>query len=108
MLAGTAVVAFLPYAWSGILATAVLWVGMLVPESCGRSAGLARSGCCDSGRLDLLFGLGLGLLLRIVQGWLELAAGASGALPSYPMIGGRLPSGFVFTEVLSAGRRSPR
>lgn len=100
VLAGTAVVAFVPYAWSGILATALLWAGMVAgivwAFSRSRPAGLLRFG-----PTDLVFGLGLGVLLRIVQGWLDLAAGASGVLPSYPMVGGSLPSGFLFSEVLS-------
>ncbi len=100
VLAGTTVIAFLPYAWSGILATAILWVGLLAgivwAFSRSRPAGLLRFG-----PTDLVFGLGLGVLLRVVQGWLELAAGASGALPSYPKIGTGLPSGFWFTDVLS-------
>lgn len=37
----------------------------------------------------------------MVQGWLAVAAGGSGALPSYPSIGGSLPSGFVFADVIA-------
>ncbi len=37
----------------------------------------------------------------MTQGWIAVAAGGSGALPSYPSIGGSLPSGFVFTDVLA-------
>nr|WP_255727230.1 MULTISPECIES: CPBP family intramembrane glutamic endopeptidase [unclassified Nesterenkonia] len=39
---------------------------------------------------DILWGLGLGVLLRIVQGWLEVAAGSPGGLPSYPTLNGDL------------------
>ncbi|WP_457102047.1 CPBP family intramembrane glutamic endopeptidase [Microbacterium sp. P5_E9] len=100
VLAGTTVVAFIPYAWSGMLGTALLWAGMLAgiiwAFTRSRPVGLLRFEPSD-----LVFGLGLGVLLRIVQGWLELTAGASGALPSYSTIGTDLPSGFWFTDVLS-------
>lgn len=90
----------LPAAWGGQAATAVLWLGMLVPIvwafARARPAGLLRFRL-----LDLLWGVGLGLILRMVQGWLAVAAGGSGALPSYPSIGGSLPSGFVVTDVLA-------
>jgi membrane protease YdiL (CAAX protease family) len=90
----------LPAAWGGLAATGVLWLGMLVPVvwafTRSRPAGLLRIRW-----LDLLWGVGLGLLLRMVQGWLAVAAGGSGALPSYPSIGGSLPSGFLFADVLA-------
>ncbi len=99
VLLGTAVTVFVP-ALGGLAATAVLWIGMLVPIvfalSRSRPAGLLRFRF-----LDLLWGVGLGLILRTVQGWLEVATGGSGALPSYPSIGGSLPTGFVFTDVLA-------
>jgi membrane protease YdiL (CAAX protease family) len=100
VLAGTALTLVLPPAWGGLAATAVLWIGMLLPVvwafSRSRPAGLLRITW-----LDLLWGVGLGVLLRMVQGWLSVAAGGSGALPSYPSIGGSLPSGFVFTDVVA-------
>ncbi|MFD5213438.1 type II CAAX prenyl endopeptidase Rce1 family protein [Microbacterium sp. NPDC058345] len=37
--------------------------------------------------VDVVYGLGFGLILRMVQGWLEVAAGASGALPAAPYEG---------------------
>jgi CAAX protease family protein len=100
VLAGTVLTLVLPPAWGGPAATAVLWIGMLLPIvwafARSRPAGLLRIRW-----LDLLWGVGLGLILRMVQGWLSVAAGGSGALPSYPSIGGSLPAGFVFADVLS-------
>ena len=100
VLVGTGLTLMLPVTWSGLAATAVLWIGMLMPIvwafARSRPAGLLRIRW-----LDLLWGVGLGLILRMVQGWLALAAGGSGALPSYPSIGGSLPAGFVFTDVLA-------
>ena len=96
---GTLVTVLMP-SWGGLAGTAVLWLGMLVPIvwafTRSRPAGLLRFRF-----LDLLWGIGLGLILRTVQGWLEVAAGESGALPSYPSIGGSLPSGFLFSDVLA-------
>lgn len=97
VLLGTGLSVFMGASWS---TTVVLWVGMLVPIvwafTRSRPAGLLRFRF-----LDLLWGVGLGLILRTVQGWLAVAAGGSGALPSYPSIGGSLPTGFVFTDVLA-------
>jgi membrane protease YdiL (CAAX protease family) len=99
VVVGTLVTVLLPSA-GGLAATAVLWLGMLVPIvwafTRSRPAGLLRFRF-----LDLLWGVGLGLILRMVQGWLAVAAGGSGALPSYPSIGGSLPSGFLFADVLA-------
>jgi membrane protease YdiL (CAAX protease family) len=99
VVVGTLVTVLLPSA-GGLAATAVLWLGMLVPIvwafTRSRPAGLLRFRF-----LDLLWGVGLGLILRMVQGWLAVAAGGSGALPSYPSIGGSLPAGFLFSDVLA-------
>jgi membrane protease YdiL (CAAX protease family) len=100
VLLGSVLTLVLPGSWAGLAATAVLWLGMLVPIvwafARSRPSGLLRIRW-----LDLLWGLGLGVILRMVQGWLSVAAGGSGALPSYPSIGGSLPAGFLFTDVLS-------
>lgn len=99
VLLGTLVTVLVP-SWGGLAATGVLWLGMLVPIvwafARSRPAGLLRFRF-----LDLLWGTGLGLILRMVQGWLAVATGGSGALPSYPSIGGSLPSGFVFADVIA-------
>lgn len=96
---GTAVTVLVPAA-GGMAATAMLWLGMLVPIvwafTRARPVGLLRIRF-----IDLLWGVGLGTLLRMAQGWIAVAAGGSGALPSYPSIGGSLPSGFVFSDVLA-------
>jgi uncharacterized protein len=38
--------------------------------------------------VDLLWGIGLALLLRVAQGWIAVAAGGSGALPTSAVEGG--------------------
>lgn len=72
-----------------VLSSALLWIGMAVPVVIAivrsRPRGLFRFRWTD-----ILWGLGLGVLLRIVQGWLEVAAGSPGGLPSYSTLGGEL------------------
>ena len=100
ILIGTAITVFVPAAWAGLAATIVLWAGMLAgivwAFSRSRPIGLLRLAPAD-----VIFGLALGILLRFVQGWLEIGAGGSGALPSFPTIGGQLGTEFLFTEVVS-------
>jgi membrane protease YdiL (CAAX protease family) len=100
LLAGSALQVFLPGTLSALIGTGLAWVGMLVPIviafSRSRPVGLLRLR-----PLDLLYGVALGLILRLTQGWLEMAAGGSGALPSYPRIGGSLPDGWWFTDAVS-------
>lgn len=100
VLLGTVMSLVLPGVLGSYAATGMLWLGMLVPIVWAfvrsRPAGLLRVRW-----LDILWGVALGLLLRMVQGWLAVAAGGSGALPSYPSIGGSLPEGFVFADVIA-------
>jgi membrane protease YdiL (CAAX protease family) len=85
--------------WGSPTGTAILWVSMIVPVIWGfarsRPIGLLRFEA-----VDVVWGLGIGILLRIVQGWLA-AAGGDTALPSYPTIGGGLPIGWWFDGVLA-------
>ncbi len=77
--------------WAPIVATAILWLAMLIPTvwalSLARPAGLFRFRATD-----LLFGLVLGVFLRMVQGWVDVAAGGSGAFPSPALVDGALPA----------------
>nr|WP_243847470.1 CPBP family glutamic-type intramembrane protease [Microbacterium ulmi] len=100
MLAGILIATLWPSPWAQAAATALLWVGMLVPVvrglSLSRPAGLLRIR-----PLDVLFGVALGGMLRLVQGWIESAAGGSGALPSYPLIDGGLDSAWWLTAAVA-------
>jgi membrane protease YdiL (CAAX protease family) len=73
---------------------------MLVPVVVGfgrsRPVGLLRFRA-----LDVLYGVVLGGVLRLVQGWSELATGGSGALPSYPSVGGSAGAAWI-VEALPA------
>lgn len=77
-----------PLAWKSIIATIVLWVALLAvivwAFARSRPVGLLRFW-----GTDLVWGLGLGVLLRVCQGWLDVAAGGSGALPTYPAFNGQ-------------------
>ncbi|GAB3600217.1 hypothetical protein GCM10027408_25480 [Microbacterium tumbae] len=79
-------------AWlGGLPGTALLWAGMLVPVILAFRRGIPR-GLLHFRGVDLLYAIVLGGILRLAQGWLELAFGGSGALPSYATLGGALPS----------------
>ncbi|WES62848.1 type II CAAX endopeptidase family protein [Microbacter sp. GSS18] len=100
VLIGGAADLLLPASVSGIVGTAVLWAAMLgtVVWAFWRSrpAYLLRFSA-----KDLVWGLGLGIILRTCQGWIDIATGGSGALPSYPTIGGSLPAGWVFADLIA-------
>lgn len=89
--------------WSSSLApvvgTAVVGIGMLVPVvwafSRSRPIGLLRFRA-----VDLLYGLALGGLLRMTQGWLEVGVGGSGALPSVGSAGEGAPLSWWLAEAL--------
>src|SRR3546814_4786840 len=51
--------------------------------------------------LDLLYGIALGILLRLTQGWIDALAGGTGAWPTYSSSGGALPPGWFFDELLA-------
>ncbi len=96
ILAGTAA---LTLGAPPLAATALVWIGMLMPIvvafSRSRPVGLLRFRA-----VDLLWGLGLGLILRVVQGWAAGAGGAPAPFPSLVTVGGALPSGWWFTDLI--------
>lgn len=106
MVAAAALNEFVPQPLGSTLSLLVLWVAFAVPvivaftRSCPRALLRFRP-------LDLLYGIALGILLRLGQGWIELAAGGTGEWPSYPSAGGALPSGWFFEEVLGATLIAP-
>lgn len=86
--------------WAAAAATALLWLGMLVPVVWAfvrsRPVGLLRFRA-----IDLLWGVALGFLLRISAGWITQAVEGSAPFPSYPLIGGRLPEFWWLTDGLA-------
>ncbi|WP_349309018.1 CPBP family intramembrane glutamic endopeptidase [Microbacterium sp. MM2322] len=85
--------------WAPLASTAVLWVGMIVPVAVafrrGRPAGLLRFRPAD-----LVYGLALGLGLRVIDGWVTDAA--SRPLPTADMT----PS-WLLTDAVPAGLVGP-
>lgn len=73
--------------WAG---TAGLWAGLLVPVAYAFWRGVPR-GLLRFHGFDIVYALSLGVLLRLAQGWLELAFGGTGQWPSYPTLDGSLP-----------------
>jgi len=106
ILGGAVITTFWQSPWAAASATLLLWVGMIVPIVVAlvrsRPAGLLRFRA-----LDALYGVVLGALLRITQGWLELAAGGSGALPSAPRVDGAIPTSWWVMDAAAAVTVAP-
>lgn len=82
------------------LATALIWVGMLVPIVIA----LLRSrpiGLLKFRAVDLVWGLGLGLILRVIQGWAAGADGIPAAFPTLTTVDGQLANGWWFSDALA-------
>ncbi|GAA3656069.1 CPBP family intramembrane glutamic endopeptidase [Microbacterium marinilacus] len=72
-----------PGAAGTVLAGAALWIGMAVPTALAFRRGRPR-GLLAFRTMDVVYALVLGIALRTVQGWLDLAAGG-GTFPSYAL-----------------------
>jgi membrane protease YdiL (CAAX protease family) len=97
MIAGTLVGWLWESPWAAASAAALLGAGMLVPVvfalSRSRPEGLLRFRA-----LDLLYGAALGGLLRLAQGWIELASEGRATFPAYPLVDGRMSDAWWLTE----------
>lgn len=91
ILVGTLIASVWDSPWVAASATVLVWIGMLAPTVWALSRSRPR-GLLRFRAVDLLYGLVLGGLLRLTQGWMEVAAGGTGALPSFGLIDGRLPA----------------
>lgn len=90
----------------GILGSIVLWVALLVPVLLAYRRGVPR-GLLRFRFVDVLYGVVLGGMLRVVQGWLAVASGGSGALPSYPTLNGALPDGWWVEDLVGGALIAP-
>lgn len=70
-----------------LLGGLAIWIGMGVPVVIAFRRGVPR-GLLRFRAVDLLYAVVIGGVLRVVQGWLEVAGGGTGALPSYPALDG--------------------
>ncbi|WP_375385850.1 lysostaphin resistance A-like protein [uncultured Microbacterium sp.] len=106
VLLGALLTAASPSVAGAIAGQVGLWLGMLLPIvwafTTSRPAGLLRLRW-----IDLLWGVGFALVLRTLQGWLAVAFGGSGALPTYPLVDGSLSSTWWFTDLVAAAVISP-
>lgn len=82
------------------IATAFIWVGMLVPIVIAfmrsRPIGLLKFRA-----VDLVWALGFGLILRIVQGWAAGADGVAATFPTLTTVDGALANGWWFSDAIA-------
>ena len=88
------------------LGTVVLWVALLVPVVLAYRRGIPR-GLLRIRAVDVLYAVVLGGVLRVVQGWLAVVFGGSGALPSYPSLDGALPAFWWLEDLLGGALVAP-
>jgi uncharacterized protein len=100
VLAASAVQTLVGGAVGAVLGSVVLWAAFAVPVVLALVRSRPR-GLLRLRPVDLLYAVVLGVVLRLVQGWLEQAAGGSGAWPVYPGIGGQLPPGWFYDAVVA-------
>ncbi|WP_164515426.1 CPBP family intramembrane glutamic endopeptidase [Microbacterium sp. 10M-3C3] len=99
LVAAAALNEFAPQPLGSTLSLLVVWVAFLAPVVFAFARSRPRA-LLRFRPLDLLYGIALGLILRLVQGWLEMAAGGSSAWPAYSS-GGALPSNWWFDQLLA-------
>ncbi len=99
VLAATAATRFIGGAVGGWVAQLALWVAMIVPVLLAFRASVPR-GLLTWRWLDLLYGVTLGLMLRVVAGWLEQAATGTAPWPAYPTTDGSLPPDWWAVDLL--------
>lgn len=101
LVASAALNEFAPQPLGGTLSLLVVWVAFAAPVVFAFTRSRPRA-LLRFRPIDLLWGIGLGILLRFGQGWIDSAAGGSGAWPSYGSTGGALPEGWLFDELVAA------
>lgn len=106
MVASAAINEFVPQPLGPTLSVLVLWLAFALPVVFAFMRSRPRA-LLRFRPLDLLYGIALGILLRLTQGWIDVLAGGTGAWPSYPSAGGALPSGWLFDELLAATLVAP-
>lgn len=81
----------------GTIPALIIWGAMIVPVVIA----LARSrpiGLLRFRAVDVLWGIGLGVLVRLVQGWAE---GANAAFPRLATVNGAPAAGWWFTDLIA-------
>ncbi|WP_345752744.1 CPBP family intramembrane glutamic endopeptidase [Microbacterium rhizophilus] len=89
----------IPTTAGSLMSALAMWAGMAAPVVLAfrrsRPRGLLRFRW-----VDVLYAIVLGGALRIIQGWFAVAAGDSGAFPTYPLVDGRLPDLWWLTSLV--------
>lgn len=92
--------------WSSFAAMGVLWLSMLVPIVWAfrrsRPVGLLKFRA-----IDLLYGLTLGVALRIFQGVVSGMSGAGADFPTFATFDGQLPTMWWLTDAASSALIAP-
>jgi membrane protease YdiL (CAAX protease family) len=101
VLGATAATEIVGGSFGATLSQLVLWVAFAVPVVVAFARSRPR-GLLRFRPVDVLYAVVLGGMLRLIQGWLEMRAGGSGAWPTYPTLGGSLPSNWIFDQLLTA------
>ncbi len=100
VLVGSLVATVWQSPWAAVSATAIVWMGMLVPIvwafTRSRPIGLLRFRS-----LDLLYGLVLGALLRTTQGWIDGLDGTPAPLPGLAEVDGSPAPATLALEVVA-------
>ena len=101
LLAGLLVDGLWSSPYAGAAATVIMWVGLggviVYAFRQSRPAGLLRFRA-----LDVLYGVMLGLILRIVQGWIETGERGAPAFPSVALVDGRVGIEWWVVDVAGA------
>src|SRR3546814_4682969 len=92
MVASAAINEFVPQPLGSTLSLLVLWLAFALPVVFAFARSRPRA-LLRFRPLDLLYGIALGILLRLTQGWIDALAGGTGAWPTYSSSGGALPPG---------------
>ncbi len=90
----------------GWAAAVVLWVALLVPVVFAFRRSIPRP-LLQLRAVDLLYGVVLGVILRVAQGWIAIAAGGSDVWPSFVTLDGQLPVSWWLSELASGVVISP-
>ncbi|MDR7112937.1 membrane protease YdiL (CAAX protease family) [Microbacterium trichothecenolyticum] len=99
VLLGSLIAAVWDSPWAAASATAIVWIGMLLPVvwafTRSRPIGLLRLRA-----VDVLYGVVLGALLRTTQGWIEGLDGTPAEWPGLVQVGGSIPLSSMIVDVV--------
>lgn len=104
VVASTAVGTLWTSPWSSTVSLVLLWAGMIVPVALAFRRGIP-AGLLRFRPTDLLFGVVLGLALRLVQGWVTDAG--SQPVPSVATLDGALSPMWLVTDAIPAALVGP-